>query len=252
MDNYSISEQYVLPSMGKLYVPEIDPHITLRSMTTVEEMKRLAPSEFTYRNMCQIIDDCIIEELPLSCYDMCIGDYQYLLYKLRCVTYGSDYPMVHKCRYCGCETSETLNLEALPEKYFDEKCLQYLSFDLPVSKRHVSLNIQTPRMLDDVQEAVKERKRKQQGADKVDLTLVFLVCKLIKEIDGKVPNVVHLEEWVKQLPMKDVNTILAHADKLNTSIGIDTNLHVLCDICSIEYDTPFVPDAEFFRPSLDI
>lgn len=252
MDNYSISEQYVLPSKAEIYAQKFDPHITLRSMTTLEEMRRLAPSEFTYRNMCQIIDDCITEKLPISCYDMCVGDYQYLMYKLRCVTYGSEYTVIHKCRYCGCETQEVLNLEELPIKHFEEESLKYLKVELPVSKRTVTLNIQTPRMLDEVQEAVKERRRKQQNADKVDMTLVFLLCNLIREIDGKSPNVVHLEEWVKQLPMRDVNMILTSADKFNNSIGIDTNLHVICDICSIEYDTQFIPDTEFFRPSLDI
>ena len=110
-------------------------------MTTLEEMRRLAPSEFTYRNMCQIIDDCITEKLPISCYDMCVGDYQYLMYKLRCVTYGSDYPVIHKCRYCGCETQEVINLEELPVKYFEQESLKYLTVELPVSKRTVTLNI---------------------------------------------------------------------------------------------------------------
>lgn len=250
--DYTISEQYILPSKAKLYSPEFDPHITLRSMTTVEEMRRLAPSEFSYRNMCQILDDCIVEDLPISTYDMCVGDYQYLLHKLRCVTYGSNYPIIHRCKFCGCESQEELDLETLPVKEYTEDAMKYLDFELPVLKRRVQLNIQTPHMLDDVQEQVKERKRKVSSQDRQDMTLVFLLCSLIKTIDGKVPNVVHLEEWVKQLPMKDVNTILTYADRFNNSIGVETKLNIVCDICGIEYETQFVPNNEFFRPSLDI
>ena len=75
MKDYNISENFILPSKGKIYTENINPDVTLRSMTTADEMKRLSPSEFPYKKMSTIIDDCIIEDLPLSAYDMCIGDY---------------------------------------------------------------------------------------------------------------------------------------------------------------------------------
>ena len=50
--DFTISENYILPSLGKIYEEEFDPHITIRSMTTADEMKRLSPSELTYKNMC--------------------------------------------------------------------------------------------------------------------------------------------------------------------------------------------------------
>ena len=53
--DFTISENYILPSLGKIYEEEFDPHITIRSMTTADEMKRLSPSELTYKNMCSII-----------------------------------------------------------------------------------------------------------------------------------------------------------------------------------------------------
>lgn len=250
--DYTISEQYVLPSLAKIYDVEFDPHITLRSMTTVEEMKRLAPSEFTYRNMCEIIDDCIIEDLPISCYDMCIGDYQYLLHKLRSVTYGSKYPVVHKCMYCGCTGEEQIDLSEFEVKTYTEDCEKYLSITLPTTKHEVKLNIQTPHMLDKVQQDVKDYRKRTKGKSEYDSTIVYLICSLLKQVDGKVPNPINLESWVKKLPMMDVNTILAYADKFNQSIGVDTSLTFICDVCQLEQKTMFVPDKEFFRPRLDI
>jgi hypothetical protein len=86
MNNYSIAEEYTLPSLGKVYTQKINPLVKLRSMTTEEEMKRLSPSERQYKNLCDIIDDCIVEPIGISAYDMCIADYQFLLHKLRIVT----------------------------------------------------------------------------------------------------------------------------------------------------------------------
>ena len=75
--DYTLTGTYTLPSLGKVYGDKkINPEITLRSMTTEEEMKRLNPSDKPYKVMADIIDACMIEKPGISSYDMCIGDYQ--------------------------------------------------------------------------------------------------------------------------------------------------------------------------------
>ena len=41
MKDYTIAETYTLPSRGKIYGTGISETVTLRSMTTAEEQKRL-------------------------------------------------------------------------------------------------------------------------------------------------------------------------------------------------------------------
>ena len=60
---YTIQEEYVLPSKGKLYNVPFDPTIKLRSMTVADEMKRLQVSDNPYKVMSEIIDDCLITKL---------------------------------------------------------------------------------------------------------------------------------------------------------------------------------------------
>lgn len=80
-EKYTIAERYTLPSHGLLYEKDVNPEIKLRSMTVRDEMKRLAPvtDGTIYRNMAEIIDSCLVEKPGISSYDMCIGDYQFLL-----------------------------------------------------------------------------------------------------------------------------------------------------------------------------
>ena len=59
MKEVSIKETFTLPSKGLVYDEKINPNITLRSMTTMEEMKRLSPSDLEYKTISEIIDDCI-------------------------------------------------------------------------------------------------------------------------------------------------------------------------------------------------
>lgn len=251
MELSAISSQYTLPSLGKIYGREFDPIVTLRSMTTAEEMKRLNPTEKPCKAMSEIIDACLETKLPISSYDMCIGDYQYLLHRLRVVTYGSSYKVVTTCPYCGVSTTQDLNLEELPVTLYTDKVLDDMEFDLPVTGKHIRLRFQTPRMIDDITARVKEIKKKQ-GNTFVDPTLSLTVESMIDTIDGHKPDLVRLSQWVSSLPMKDTNIILQKADKLNASIGVAKELTIECDVCGLDYRTVMPMTAEFFRPGADL
>ena len=251
MQDYTIGESYTLPSLGKVYSREVKPEIKIRSMTTEEEMKRVASVDYPYKNMSEIIDDCLVEKPGISAYDMCIGDYQFLLHKLRVVTYGSDYTTVNKCIYCGSDTTKVIDLEDLEVLEYTEDFEKYREFDLPKSKKHIRLRVQTPRMLDEVSERVKKVKRKAKGQLEFDPTLIYTIAALIEEIDGQRPDVVKTEEWIRTLPMADTNTIIQYAEKMNESIGIDASLDCTCDVCGLTYHTVMQTTSEFFRPVLD-
>ncbi len=91
MNEAVIAETFTLPSKGKVYVEDVNPEVILSSMTTKHEMLRLSATEDNQRLMADIIDDCIQSEVGISAYDMCLADYQFLMYKLREVTFGNDY-----------------------------------------------------------------------------------------------------------------------------------------------------------------
>ena len=250
MNNYTISETYMLPSLGKIYDVEVNPKITLKSMTTEQEQKRLAITDYPYKMLCEIIDDCIVDDVGISSYDMHIGDYQYLLYKLRIVTYGPEYNMDVRCPFCGYTRKEQVNLDDLTDIVYTEEFEKYKIFKLPKTEKEITLNIQTPRMLDDVNNKVKEFKAKFQNAS--DPTLTYTIKSLIDKIDGKRPDPVKVEQWIKQLPMADVNTIITYAEKMNGLIGIDSKLIVHCDVCGLYHESSLSMSQEFFRPALDI
>lgn len=247
MKDYTISESFILPSKGKIYTENINPDVTLRSMTTADEMKRLSHSEHPYKKMSTIIDDCIVEDLPISSYDMCIGDYQFLLYKLRTVTYGSEYKVTTRCPYCSFDSEDTINLDELEVQYAgDENLSEYLTVDLPLTKSRITLNIQTPRMLDTIQTEVKEFKQKTKNKTD-DPSILYMLCHIIDTVDGEHLDRIQLEEFVKKLPMRDTSEIFNKSDILNQKIGINADVEHVCDICGLVYKSPFRPSSDFFR-----
>jgi RNA polymerase subunit RPABC4/transcription elongation factor Spt4 len=252
MTNYSIAEEYTLPSLGKVYTQKIDPVVKIRSMTTEEEMKRLSYSDRQYKNLCEVIDDCIINEVGISSYDMCLADYQFLLHKLRVVTYGSEYKTVATCPYCGVETESTINLDDLIVVECDrDEITKLMDIELPKTKKKIHLTMQTPRMLDDTAVKNKELMKKSKGTAS-DATLVYTLCNLISTVDGQYLDPIAKEDFVRALPMMDTNYIMQHAKKLVESFGVATYVSETCSFCGLDYTSSFRFTSEFFGPSIDI
>ena len=206
--DYTIMEGYELPSGGKIYSEKVNSHIELRSMTARDEMKRLSPSSTPLKTLADIIEGCCIEKPGISVYDMSLGDYEFLLHKLRIVTYGEDYKVTLKCPNCGGTIEAIAKLDQLNVKEFDEEVVHDLQhFTLPKSKRLVSLNFLSPHMVELMEVKVKEMKRKYKNATIDFETLVRLLVN-IDLIDGEKKSETELENIITNLPALDLQKIL--------------------------------------------
>lgn len=255
-EKYTIAERYTLPSHGLLYEKDVNPEIKLRSMTVRDEMKRLAPvtDGTIYRNMAEIIDSCLVEKPGISSYDMCIGDYQFLLHKLRIVTYGPEYNINCRCPLCGDWDDHVVNLESLQLnelKEFDRE--KELTLTLPVSKKEIKLNITTPRLLDNIEKEVtrvtKLYKKQNKDNAEIDWHLLYQLVYSINTVDGQKLSVSDKETFCNKLVGKDFNTIINALDKLDEKVGLGATLEVHCNNCGYDMITSFRITSEFFRPT---
>ena len=251
MDNITIVESFELPSKGKIYDSSVKSTFKLRSMTTEDEMKRLSHSEDTYRLLSEVIDSCFLEPIGISVYDMHIGDYQYILHRLRVVTYGSEYKVSSVCPICQNRDDYSIDLDSLEVQEFDEEEFKkYSTFTLPKSKKQVEIKFITPRMLDQIEARKKEFSRKN-SSSKIDNSLLYTTMSIIKSIDGRVYDPVKLEQIVRKLDLADTNAILKYGDKLNSLVGLRAIVPNICSLCGVDYKVPFRITGEFFGPSID-
>lgn len=251
MTDYTIAEEYTLPSLGKVYSENVNPIVKLKSMTTNQEMKRLAPSERSYKTICEIIDECLVENPGISAYDMCLADYQFLLHKLRVVTYGKDYKLEFICPYCGAKETATINLDELKVVEADKSDYGAMQeFVLPKTKKKIKIVMQTPRMVDDISIRSKELNKRCKGSQG-DTAFLFTVETLIDTVDGEKLDPIKKEDFVRELPMIDTNYIMQKAQKLVESFGLDTKIERECPMCGLDYTGSFRITTEFFRPTID-
>ena len=247
--NYTIGECMDLPSKGLIYGNGIPSQVELRSMTARDEMKRLAPSASQFKTLADIIEGCMIEKSPIHVYDMALGDYEYLLHRLRIVTYGDEYKMGLRCPFCGEYIDTVAHLEELEVKEFDQAAFEAArTIVLPRSGSTVTLNFQTPRMLDENENTVKELKRKFKDAQ-IDFNLMVTLTSAIDTVDGLHMDPIKLETFVNRLPALDMTKIVNAVEELNRLVGLDNSIIVPCDKCGGEVPTSFRFGSEFFRPT---
>lgn len=247
--DYTIAEGYELPSKGKIYNENVNPHIELRSMTARDEMKRLSPSSTPLKTLADIIEGCCVEKPGIHVYDMSLGDYEFLLHKLRIVTYGEDYKVALRCPKCLEEIEAITKLDQLDTKEYDEDEIRALqTFSLPRSGHTITLKFSSPRSVEEAAAKVKDMKRKYKGATIDFDTLVRIMCN-IDLIDGDKKSEAELENIITNLPALDLQKILNNIDALNSKIGIDNTLFLTCPKCGEEISTFFRFGTEFFRPT---
>lgn len=248
----SIKETVTLPSLGKLYgIEGFNPKITIRSMTTEEEMKRLSYTEDEFKLMADIIDDCIIDEMPISSYDMVLGDYEYLLHRLRVVTYGNQYKMQDTCPLCQQTVISKTDLDSIIVHEFDENEIdKAMEITLPVSKLKITLAFQTPRTLDLIKEKAKTL-RKKTNDQHTNFEFMYRVISYISKVDGFEKSDSELESMVRKMQMKDIYYILDKGAELGRKVGIDNVVTAKCENCGYEFVTRFQYQPTFFRPQMD-
>lgn len=247
--NYTIGEGMELPSKGLIYDKPVKAYVELRSMTARDEMKRLSPSPAKFKVLADIIEGCMIEKPEVHVYDMALGDYEYLLHRLRIVTYGDEYKVAVRCLNCGEITETVAHLEELQVVPFDNLKFEELkTIKLPKKGDTITLKFQTPRMLDEIEAEVKELKRKFKSAE-ISFDLLVLLKNVIDTVNGSKLTNTQLETYVNNLPALDMTKIVNAIDEINALIGIKNDLIVTCSNCGGEVPTYFRFGPEFFRPT---
>lgn len=247
--DYTVMEGFELPSGGKIYDVEVNPHVELRSMTARDEMKRLSPSSTPLKTLADIIEGCMIEKPAIHVYDMAMPDYEYLLIKLRIVTYGPKYKVNPRCSECEELIEVDADLESMGLLAFDEDTYNEVrKFTLKGSGKSIVLKNITPHLLEQTEIAAKEMKRKFKNATLDFETYCKITCG-IESVDGAPLKSSEMDSFIQGLSALDMQKILNNMDKLNHTFGLQNLLEVTCPKCGEDLTLFFRYGPEFFRPT---
>lgn len=247
----SFQETYELPSKGLLYSNKDDlKEITLRSMTTFEEKMRLGSQSF-YTKISNILDSIVTSPENFNAKEMTIFDFNFLMYKMRTVSYGPTYKVNITCPHCGNNVLLKINLDDLKVNYLDEKQEEPFTIGpLPRTGDIIGCKHLRVKDLMNIERRAKEILSK--SKDYVgDPEYILRMAAWIKTINGEEVHLPEAEHYIEKLNAMDSAYLSQKYGEATDNVGIDTTVESECPVCGGELSFGLPLTGEFFRPTYD-
>lgn len=241
-----IQETFELPSNGVLYKDyNIPSTITLRAMNALDEKTRLATSGM--RTIPELLKSCIVSNEKIDPYKLKMFDLQFLMYKLRIITYGSDYKVKITCPNCGNEHEVAINLDEIPVNTLDEDFTEPFDIGaLPVSGDVITCKLLSAE--DYINMETEARRIKSKFPAYVgDPDFILSYKYRITTINGEYKPQ-SIQSYVENMHARDMRYFDSKYNDITNNLGMDIDMLEICPSCGrdIEYTLPMT--SEFFRP----
>lgn len=245
-----IKETVEIPTRGIIYGDmKVPAQWTIRAMTTLDEKARLSSTGM--QAMPNLIKSCTIKPENIDPMDLKLVDIQYLMYRIRAITYGSDYKVSIKCPYCGESNDIVVDLDKIPVTYADEsdKAEPFAIGPLPVSGDVLYTKLLTPRDYLAIDRDAKRLKSKNPGYIGDPEYILGYVYRIVSVNDEQLPPG-EIQSYVESMHAKDTRYFDCRYSEISEGIGMDLNMVDTCKSCGQEFNFVTPTTGEFFRPRL--
>ena len=245
-----------LPSRGIVYPVNSalsKGKIKVRPWITAEEklIDKFNKTNF-YTILKRLVGSVVEEKIDVS--EMTLGDFYFLLYNIRQLSYGSIFTTDVKCPSCGNNVETTVNLQDCQVTYLPQDFVEPIEMELPITK--MKLKLRLPRLKDVIEatEATQVGSLKLGAKISPDLYKIAK-CALEMELPNSDKDVLTIDKdfiteinlvWPK-LPAADYVAIKNTLDKYDHGY-IDT-IKTKCPNCEEIIEQAPLLSTDFFRPS---
>jgi|10_taG_2_1085330.scaffolds.fasta_scaffold04439_2 hypothetical protein len=159
------------------------------------------------------------------------GDFTFLLFKLRELSYGDNYKITVECEDCGEKNELEVQLSKLNVNYADENYSKPIKVLLPDSKKTATLRrpkIKDAASMDDLEK------------------LMNNLWRFVTDIEGHSDRML-IQNFIKKTTVRDVATV--REALLSEEVGLDTAVRFLCRACESDTSVALPMTADFFTVS---
>lgn len=244
----AITETYELPSRGIIYGGSIPASITLRAMTTMEEKMRLSSTGMNV--IPNLVKACIVEPEDIDIGKLKLSDLQFLMYKLRIITYGEDYKVSITCPHCGASLNNIhVNLDEIPVKYAEDDYVEPFEIGpLPISGDIISCTVLSSDDFIDIERDARRIRNKFPNYIG-DPEFILSYQYKIEKINGDDIADALVQNYVENMHARDMRYFDSKYSEFVDSVGMDLGMTEVCSSCESDVDFVLPVTSEFFRPT---
>ncbi len=243
----ALTETVKMPSRGKIKgVPE---EIVIKAVQRKDKKKALMSE--TDNILLSMLQACIVSPKDFNVYNLLPFESEYLLYRLKVLTYGGDYIFKEKCPYCDHMNEINMNLSDIPIIEVPDNFKTVFDIPpLPISGMQFKCRLLTEGELISLSKQSKELEVNT-GNKTGNIDLIWDAR--VVSINGNAKLApIEIEQILDDLVDYDSEYLMTYYNKYVGNYGLQTKLSYICDNCKskIESDMPSI--YTFFRPAIKI
>ena len=232
-----------VPSNGYLGGPK---KITIRAMTTAEEKILYSSRDFSF--ITKICKACTVKPKGIDWSLFLPQDFQFILFQIRELTFGSEYRQPYTCPHCGSSQEAVINIANFKYTLLDEGISEKLFIDLPISKAKVHLKLISQQEIDNIEDETNKLFAEGKVSDPESHSMVKKMTAMIDFVTGvDFENENDKFSWINKLHLADFNAIRNKLGEVQW--GLENNTEVECARCGKKVEVVGTICPEFFRPT---
>lgn len=242
----NFTQEVTLPSRG-IFNPELPGGKLVQRCMMVSDQKFLYGSTQS-NSMEKLIQRTIESPEGFDISKLTAPDTLYLLFKLRVLSYGSNYTFITRCPECGKKIEVKADLSQVPVEYLDEDFSKNLEVTLPNTGDTVYTKILTNADTEDLDKEIKRRKKRNPDDESEYILRIARSIEKIKIAGSKteLTNNIDIERYISELTSLDAAAITSSRNKI--IYGVIPTVDLVCPECHEDISVDIIFSGKFFRP----
>ena len=239
----ALTEVVKMPSRGM--IPGVPKEVTIRAIQR-KDKKKMLMSE-TDNILLSLLQYSIVAPTDFNVYNLLPFESEYLLYRLRILTYGPNHTFKHKCQYCGETNDVEMDLNSIPILELPDKFKITFDITLPVSGNVLTCKLLSEGEKLNINKQAKELKNAT-GNDNVDIDMIWEARIVAINGNSKIAPI-EKSQFLDEMNDYDSEYFMEYYIKYEGNYGLQTKLKYSCDKCGKMNESDMPSIYTFFRPT---
>ena len=242
----ALTETVKMPSRG--LIPGVPKEIVIKAIQR-KDKKKLLMSE-TDDVLLSLLQYSIVSPSDFNVYNLLPFEAEYLLYRLRILTYGSNHVFKDRCPNCREVNDVNMDLNLIPIVELPDNFKLTFDIKLPISNDLITCKLLTEGERIAISKQAKELKEGT-GNNSVDIDILWesrVVA--INGYDKLAP--IEKTQYLDEMNDYDSEYLMEYYNAYQGNYGLQTELHYICDKCKKSVDSDMPSIYTFFRPTIKI
>lgn len=230
--------------ISKGLLPGIPKEVTIRAIQRKDKKKLLMSN--VDDPLLALLQECVVTPNNFNVYNLLGFEAEYLLYRLRVLTYGAEYTFKENCPYCGGTNDVNVDLSNIPILDVPDDFSIIFDIPLPVSGDVLTCKLLTEGEKINISKSAKQFKE-EAGNQSAEIDMIWESRIVAINGNSKIAPI-EISQYLDSMNDYDSEYFMEYYANKEGNYGLQTKLKFNCDNCGKYVESNMPSIYTFFRP----